>query len=528
VKHCVLAVVATAALAGPAVVGASADATRSAAAIPLLRIGSTLAPTTIDPTKHLNANIVNQLALDTLLKLTPSERLEPSLATSWKQTSPVTYVYQLRHGVKFWDGKELTSADVAYSLDYEGRPGNVGAFGKFANFKSATASGLYTVVVRLTAPNAGWQYTPAFPQAGIFEKAFALAHPGTFGEPGTLTMGSGPWEVTSLDPTTGVELSANPSWWGGKVNVQKISIAYFSSETSLAIAMRAGQIDFDPQVGAPKSFASTADVHILTSPNSCSVGFFSMNVQAAPWSDVHVRRAVAYAIDRTSVIAANGGYATPNYTFIPGGALSGIASQAQINGLLASVPHYAFSLAKAKQELAKSAYPHGFSATTLNYNLGNSVNIIQVIDADLAKIGIKVTPRILPLGAWLANVGGVPASTRSTTVNSDGGCSSPDPSGYDAYLRAENLKSGQYNLAAYAPASVDGWLTAGVATSSPAKRFGIYAKAIRQMAVDEPYVPLFTADYSVAISSKFKLAPGLDSYWYLQAAPYALGISPSG
>jgi peptide/nickel transport system substrate-binding protein len=62
---------------------------------------------------------------------------------------------------------------------------------------------------------------------------FFEAHKSTFGNPGTLIMGTGPWELDSFDPTSGAELAANPSWWGGKVPIQHISVKIFSNETSL-------------------------------------------------------------------------------------------------------------------------------------------------------------------------------------------------------------------------------------------------------------------------------------------------------
>ena len=80
---------------------------------------------------------------------------------------------------------------------------------------------------------------PGSYNAEIFEAKFAEDHKGTFGKPGTLVMGTGPWIVDSLDPTTGAEFSANPHWWGGKVPIQHISYKIFATETSLASAMRA-------------------------------------------------------------------------------------------------------------------------------------------------------------------------------------------------------------------------------------------------------------------------------------------------
>src|SRR5262249_18790457 len=150
---------------------------------------------------------VNNLALETLVKFGPQGQVEPNLATSWAQTSPVTYAYQLRHDVKFWDGRPLTADDAAYSLNYDRAAGSDVRFG-FAGVKSIAATGPYTVTVTLTQPEANWKYVPAEINAYIFEKAFQQAHKTTFGKPGTLVMGSGPWVVSSLDPTKGAQLTA--------------------------------------------------------------------------------------------------------------------------------------------------------------------------------------------------------------------------------------------------------------------------------------------------------------------------------
>jgi len=186
-------------------------ASGSAAVIPQLTVGTNFSMSTLDPTKASYAGYVNQLALETLLKFGANTTLEPNLATSWQQTSPVTYVYHLRHGVTFWDGDPLTAADVVYTWNRDRTPGSLAALG-FGSVKSVAASGTDTVVVTLSHPDASWQYTPAGSNSGIIEAKFAQAHPGTLGNPGVLTMGSGPWVVNSFDPTTGAELSANPHW----------------------------------------------------------------------------------------------------------------------------------------------------------------------------------------------------------------------------------------------------------------------------------------------------------------------------
>lgn len=113
----------------------------------------------IDATENFDAGVIDKLALDNLMTFGPGGKLVPDLATSMNQTSSVTYVYHLRHGVKFWDGAEMTSADVVYSLDYWNKPGSQVGFS--TSIKTIKADGHYTVVVTLGHPDASFPYVPA-------------------------------------------------------------------------------------------------------------------------------------------------------------------------------------------------------------------------------------------------------------------------------------------------------------------------------------------------------------------------------
>ena len=499
--------------------GATSTAASSSAneVIPLLRAGIDSPEPGLDMTKNINASLIDQLGLESLLKYGPQGQLEPDLATSWTQTSPVTYVYHLRQGVKFWDGHPLTATDVAYSLNYDRGAGSELAFA-FTAVKSITATSPDTVTVTLTQPQASWQYVPAEETSYVFEKQFQQAHQATFGNPGTLVMGTGPWQITSLDPTKGAEVSANPNWWGGKVPIQRISFSFYSSETSEALAFRAGEIDIDPNVSNPESFAATSGAKLLTA-SACDNGFLTMNTTLPGWNDVHVRRAVAYTLNRSDIIAAHGGYTQPVYTLTPPSLLLSVASQSQVNALLNSIPLYQYDLAKAKQEMAQSAYPHGFTTTITAASYGSVLNVTQVIVAELAKIGIRAQIKQMPVNAWQAAQTG-PASGRGVSL-SEGGCFQPDPSAYYDDLGSENTAAGSWNMAEYTPAEVDTLLSQGIATTNPAQRFTIYSKLFQKLQTDLPYIGLYTRDYVIALSPRFTYSGFSQWFWNL---PWALGI----
>jgi peptide/nickel transport system substrate-binding protein len=478
----------------------------AAAAIPLLTGGDVGAYSTVDPdqTESCNDNYCG-LFMEHLLQPGPGSTLQPELATSWSQASPVTYVYHLRPGVKFWDGTPMTSADVVYSLDYERDPkAPNGSAVFFTNVKSIAAQGPDTVVVTLDHPDAGWKYTLSY-EGAVFEKKFAEAHKGTLGNPGVLIQATGPWQLVSYDPTRGMELAANPHWWGGKVPVQRISVKFYSSETSEALAMRTGEIDVAfPRNGASFGSAAGSAVHV-TGWSAPQFDFFMMNTKTAPWSDVHVRRAVAYALNRTDIIAANGGpqTATPASTIISPTELATIASKSQVSTLLNSLPQYPYNLAKAKQEMAQSAYPHGVTATTVIDNgvYGpNDPNDIQVIAAELAKIGITLKIREVTGNAYISAYTNPPGGDFFAQY----GAVSPDPSVFPSYMLGTTAAD---NTANYFNPSITSLLADGLATSDPATRLSDYGQVLAQVGTDVPYIALFSPDAFTALSAKYTLPP---------------------
>jgi len=119
----------------------SGSSAATGAAIQQLTAGETAGYANLDPdqTQSCNDNFCG-LFMEHLLQLGPNNTLEPELATSVSEPDPTTYIYHLRHGVKFWDGHEMTSADVVYSLDYQRSPkSDITVY--FTNVKTITADG---------------------------------------------------------------------------------------------------------------------------------------------------------------------------------------------------------------------------------------------------------------------------------------------------------------------------------------------------------------------------------------------------
>lgn len=494
----------------------AAPATSAAATtkpIEQFRIGlSASEPTSsMDPSADQTAHLIDQYFMERLTEIDAAGVPQPALAEKVTQPDATTYVYHLRRGVKFWDGAELTADDVVYSMKHLSKPTSVSSF-PWLSFKSAKAKDPYTVVVTLKQADASWPIMISHPMAPIFQKKFAEEHKGSMGKPGTLIMGTGPFEPKRFDPSSGeVELEANPNWWGGKVGIEKLSLSFFSKETSLALAMRSGSIDAGVGATRASAFVASAgsDVNEV-SFRSCSSPFISMNMRKAPWNDVHVRRAVAHAMDHDALIKASGARAVtpaPNPTLLTTPSLETVGSPDEVKALLASIPQYEHSVEKAKAELAKSKYPDGVEADFTYYTWGPSGDVMQVLAAQLAEAGIKIKPRLVQYAAWIANEGQADLAERWTTLNYAGACSSSgDPSGYAGYLGAASLKKGSYNFAGYGTDEFNGWWDQALATSDRAERFGLYSKMVTAMAEDVPYLPLFLGTEQLYLRNGFGVA----------------------
>jgi peptide/nickel transport system substrate-binding protein len=518
VAFLVVAAVAAAVAFVPAGAAGPGKVRRHSAPISQLRVGLEYAITTLDQTQSTAAlNQTLGLSLDQLVQIGPGGKVHPWLAQSVTRPNPTTFVYHLRHGVKFWDGNVMTSKDVADSLNYWRAKGSQAAF-LFGTVKSIAASGPATVTIKLLHPDAAWQ-THLAAAPGIFESAFRERHKASFGKPGTLVQATGPWQPLSLDPNTSEELEANPHYWHGPVNIQHISMKFFQSETSMAVAYRTGGIDLAfPFDGQAFQSTSKAKMTYAPSPVPLAVGLDTISPH---WSDIHVRKAVAWAINRGDMARALAQPTLPTSTIIPPSELYALAPRPAVDALLKRLPKYTYNLARAKQEMAKSKYPNGFTADLNTLQGFGFYNLSQVLARDLQQIGIKLNIHIVPIDKWLSIITGSnrkAAGIQLTTPSSGSFDVSDEPS---FILGSVNAAAGGFNMSNWHPADVDKLIAAGVATENPTKRLQIYGKILQRVAEDVPYVPILLESQAIALSPKFSW-PSFPFYYVEQ--PWALQI----
>lgn len=459
--------------------------------------------------------------------LTPDGTMHPWLATGYRRLGTKGWAYSIRKGVKFWDGHELTAKDVAASWNFDGyhnvdgpvKGGTTSPF--FSSVASVKATSKYVVLVTMKTPDATWRTVPSQYFMGISERSWLIAHDKTLGNPGTLMMGTGPWIPSNFNPTSGVDFTANPHYWNAKnypVPFKKIHVKFYAEEQSLALAARAGDIDFALSVGSPKTFKATSGGWPVTTAPTCGVGLLSMPTQTAPFNDIHVRRAIAYAVNKEDIVKALAGGASgpQDYLVVPS-LLQLLAPKATVEKALKSVPILEHSIAKAKQEMAKSSVPNGFSTTMVEANDPVTLNVAQVIAAELKQIGIDAKVSGMSTAAYYAQILG-PADKRPFTWTATGACQ-PDPNWEPSLF----LGTGTIlNVANYNPASMDKLLAAGKTDLRPADRLKDYVAINKQVNTDLPYVVLDSEGASY--SSKKYTWPAYGAYW--SDEPWALFIKP--
>lgn len=230
---------------------------------------------------------------------TPQGNVAPWLAASWKPNANATvWTFQLRRGVRFHNGKEMTSADVVACLKHYVSKGSNAGLSPFYDAAGVSARGKYTVVVRLKSSIGVFPYLLSqTTYQAIIQPAAIVAKPGTWVASGMI--GTGAFRLKRYVDKRSAELVRNTAYWGGRPPLDGVRITFFQSSAALVLALRAGQVDLvmqlSPQEAQPFRNNSKYTVYGLPTAAHRQV---CLRTDVAPFRDARVRRAVALAINR--------------------------------------------------------------------------------------------------------------------------------------------------------------------------------------------------------------------------------------
>ncbi|HEX6932121.1 MAG TPA: ABC transporter substrate-binding protein [Streptosporangiaceae bacterium] len=318
--------------------------------------------------------------------------VRPYLATSYTMSKDKkTYTFKLRHGVKFSNGKPMTSADVKFSID-QNRKATQGWAYLDSAIKSVDAPSPDTVVIHLKFP-----WAPLLADLSIFANGIVPNNYGgkTETEFYNAPIGTGPFKWGYWHKGAALKLVKNPLYWQkGLPYLNSITWTDVPNDNTRELQLKGGQAQIDqfPAWSTVSSLKSTSGVNMHLF-NSTQTNYLAFNELHKPFQDVHVRRAISLAIDRNALVKAIlfGNGKPANSLFPP-----------QVPFYDPNTPGLQFNLKQAKAEMAKSSVPHGFTTTT-TIPAGNSdyKTIATILQSELKPLGIKL--KIVQLDPNVAN-----------------------------------------------------------------------------------------------------------------------------
>ena len=337
----------------------------------------------------------------------------PWLATSWAWSDGnKTLTFTIRQGVKFSDGTPMTAADVAYTFNLIKKVPALDVNSVWSVLSSVTQSGDTVAMTFKTAAVPYFYYIadqiPIVPEH-VWSK---ISNPVTYAD--TNPIGTGAYVVNPCTPQN-ITYTANPDYWQpGEPKIAKVLYPAFTSNDPANTMLATGQgqwgSQFIPNIQALYT-SKSKDNHYWFPPYA-SVSLIP-NLTAPGLSDVAVRQAMAYAIDRNKV--GNIG----EYGEEPGANQSDIALptfSAWLDSSAAAKYNYGYDPAKAKQILQQAGYTMGsngifakggkqLSFSVINIGgFSDWVASMSVIQQELKAVGIQITPDNLAQNDFLSRL----------------------------------------------------------------------------------------------------------------------------
>jgi len=232
----------------------------------------------------------------------------------------LTYTFKMKPNLKFSDGSALDAAAVKFSIDRVIKLNVSGsaAFLLSDSMKSVDAPDASTVVFHMKHPDATFLSKLSFEVASIVNPRVM---PAATVAPNTLIAGSGFYKMDPSKYVEGqsLELDANPNAVLGPPKNAKVLVKFYSSSSALKLALQNKEVDV-----AFHTFTTTETASLKANPNITTTGpglgrirFLVFDVKQKPWDNVHMRKAIVYAVDRARINTdAFSGLVKPSYSMV--------------------------------------------------------------------------------------------------------------------------------------------------------------------------------------------------------------------
>ena len=269
-------------------------------------------PPLLDPLR-LTTNVAFRVAenvYDNLIRIDHSTgRLSPALATAWRQTSPFTWEIDLRSGVRFHDGTEMTAEDAAFSFGPQrmrttGLPSQGVSRQFFSTIDAVEPVSRHALRIVLTGPDPLFEHRLAGWGAQIICKA-AFERSGDWDRWGLMPIATGPYRVEAVRTGEFIRLVAHDDYWGGRPPYRSLTFRVLPEGAARLSALAAGDVHVMTEV-APDQIAEIRSVAGLDVVGGAvnNIRVLNFGTLGGPLADVRLRRALSLAIDRELLVQA--------------------------------------------------------------------------------------------------------------------------------------------------------------------------------------------------------------------------------
>ncbi len=297
----------------------------------------------------------------------------------------LVYTFKIRDDILWHDGTALTMEDVIYTYNrFTGLDGQEKVTSKFDIITSIADGGNNDFVVTIAEPSA------------VFASLNIMAVlPEGYDDQGTKPIGTGPYKFVEYTPSQRIVFELNKDYYNEDRmgTIDRVEVYIMTDTAAIVSALLAGQLDFAAIDGA--NVEAVEGEFVVEGYPQNMVQLMALNNSFEPLSNVKVRQAINYAIDKQDIIdGAFNGYATELYTnFSP---VMGHFYNAELES------YYKTNIDTAKQLMSEAGYADGFDLEiTVPSNYAAHVTSAQIIAQQLAAININVTINPIEWATWL-------------------------------------------------------------------------------------------------------------------------------
>ncbi|AYG76826.1 ABC transporter substrate-binding protein [Rhizobium sp. CCGE532] len=316
-----------------------------------------------------------------------SEGLEPGLATEWSVAQDgVTWTFNLRKGVQWHRGHgEFTAEDVKFSIE---RVKDPAVASPFADSLSVIAS--VTVIDPHTVEIKTSRVEPSLPalltnyQGGYIVSKHAVEAKVDLR---TQPIGTGPFMYHEYRPRESQTLVRNENYWGGTPKIERMTILFMADDSTRELALLNGDvhgIELPARQDAVERMRSRDMIVDLMAPANTFLLLF--NLKQKPLDDIRMRKALAGAIDRDTLVRFLGkDVATPEVSPLPSGYL----------GHTDDVPYTPYDPAKSQALLKEAGHADGLTLSMVISNSNIYLPPMQVIQEMWKRIGVNLELKVV-------------------------------------------------------------------------------------------------------------------------------------